>query len=74
MNFPNGAVWWAQILKIVGGLAVVLAVKGGLKAPLAAIMPELAARTVRYFLVVVTAGLLWPLTFRWFEKLGRKHK
>ena len=74
VNFPNGAVWWAQILKIIGGLAVVLAVKGGLKAPLAAIMPELAARTVRYFLVVVTAGLLWPLTFRWFEKLGRKNK
>ena len=74
VNFPNGAIWWAQILKIAGGLAVVLAVKGGLKAPLAASMPELAARTVRYFLVVVTAGLLWPLTFRWFEKLGRKNK
>ena len=74
VNFPNGAVWWAQILKIAGGLAVVLAVKGGLKVPLAAIMPELAARTIRYFLVVVTAGLIWPLTFRWFEKLGRKSK
>ena len=74
VNFPNGAVWWAQILKIAGGLAVVLAVKGGLKAPLAAVMPELAARSVRYFLVVVTAGLIWPLTFRWFEKLGRKHR
>ena len=74
VDFPNGAIWWAQILKIVGGLAVVLAVKGGMKAPLAAIMPELAARSVRYFLVVVTAGLLWPLTFRWFEKLGRKDK
>lgn len=73
VNFPNGAVWWAQVLKITGGLAVVLAVKGGLKAPLAAIMPEPAARSVRYFLVVVTAGLLWPLTFRWFEKLGRKN-
>ena len=74
VDFPNGAIWWAQILKIAGGLAVVLAVKGGLKAPLAAIMPELAARSVRYFLVVVTAGLLWPLTFRWFAGLGRKQK
>ena len=74
VNFPNSAVWWAQILKILGGLAVVLAVKGGLKAPLAAILPELPARGIRYFLVVVTAGLLWPMTFRWFEKLGRKQK
>ena len=72
VDFPNEAVWWAQILKIVGGLAVVLAVKGGLKAPLQAILPELTARGIRYFLVVVTAGLIWPMTFRWFAKLGRK--
>ena len=74
VNFPNGAVWWAQILKVVGGLAVVLAVKGGLKAPLDAVLPMMASRGIRYFLVVVTAGLLWPMTFRWFEKLGRKAK
>ena len=74
VNFPNEAVWWAQILKILGGLALVLAVKGGLKAPLGALMPELPARAVRYFLVVVVAGLVWPLTFRWFSKLGRKEK
>ena len=74
VDFPNEAVWWAQILKIAGGLAVVLAVKGGLKAPLQAILPELTARGIRYFLVVVTAGLIWPMTFRWFAKLGRKGK
>ena len=72
VNFPNGAIWWAQVLKVLGGLAAVLAVKGGLKAPLQAILPELAARSVRYFLVVVTAGLIWPMTFRWFVNLGRK--
>ena len=72
VDFPNEAVWWAQLMKIAGGLAVVLAVKGGLKAPLEAILPALAARGVRYFLVVITAGLLWPATFRWFAKLGRK--
>ena len=72
VDFPNEAIWWAQILKIAGGLAVVLAVKGGLKAPLTMILPELTARGIRYFLVVVTAGLLWPMTFRWFAKLGRE--
>ena len=65
-------VWWAQILKILGGLALVLAVKAGLKAPLGALLPELPARMLRYFLVVFAAGLVWPLTFRWFSRLGRK--
>lgn len=74
VNFPNEAVWWAQILKSIGGLIVVLAVKEGLKIPLEAILPVMTARAVRYFLVVVTAGLLWPLSFRWFETLGRKNK
>ena len=74
VKFSTDGVWWAQILKILGGLAVVLAVKGGLKAPLNAVLPALPARAVRYFLVVTTAGLLWPMTFRWFEKLGRKSR
>lgn len=74
VNFSNEAVWWAQILKVIGGLALVLAVKEGLKAPLEAIAPVLAARAVRYFLLVVVAGLVWPISFRWFEKLGRKHR
>ena len=72
VKFSNNAVWWAQILKVVGGLALVLAVKEGLKAPLEAIAPVLAARAVRYFLLVVMAGLIWPISFRWIEKLGRK--
>lgn len=72
LDFQTGAVWWAQILKVVLGLAVVLLVKEGTKAPLEALLPDLAARAVRYFLVVLTAGLLWPMTFRFFGKLGRK--
>ena len=74
VNFSNNAVWWAQILKVVGGLAVVLAVKEGLEAPLEAIAPAFVARAVRYFLLVVMAGLVWPMSFRWFEKLGRNKK
>lgn len=73
VNFETKAIWWAQILKTVGGLAVVLLVKEGLRAPLEAIFSgHLAARAVRYFLVVAVAGLLWPMTFRWFSKLGDK--
>lgn len=73
VNFSEKAVWWAQILKIVLGLGLVLLVKEGLRSPLEALFAgHMAARAVRYFLIVTVAGLVWPMTFRWFGKLGRK--
>lgn len=75
VNFSTEAVWWAQILKAVLGFGLVLAVKEGLRAPLEALLGDpLPARAVRYFLIVVTAGLIWPLSFRFFAKLGRKRE
>ena len=73
VKFDTRAIWWAQILKVIGGLIVVLLVKEGLRSPLDAVFGgHLAARAVRYFLVVLTAGVLWPMTFRWFSKMGEK--
>jgi undecaprenyl-diphosphatase len=73
LNFETKAIWWAQIIKVVVGLAIVLAVKELTRYPLDAIFNgSLIARSIRYFLVVITAGILWPLTFRWFSKLGVK--
>ena len=72
LNFPVKAVWWAQILKSVIGLALVLAVKEGLRAPLEMILPVYSARAIRYFAIVITAGILWPMTFSYFSKLGVK--
>lgn len=75
VNFDPKARWWVQVLKVLWGLAVVLAVKEGLKAPLEALFGAsgvYVARAVRYFLIVVVAGILWPMTFRWFAKLGEK--
>ena len=73
LNFQTGAVWWAQILKAVLGLVAVLIVKEGMRSPLEAICGSaLIARAVRYFLIVVLAGIVWPLTFRWFSKLGKR--
>ena len=75
LHFTNEAVWWAQILKAVLGLSVVLAVKEGTKSILNAIFgDEMIARAVRYCLVVVTAGIVWPLTFKWFARLGKKEE
>lgn len=73
LKFSTDAVWWAQILKVVLGVLVVLIVKEGMRSPLDALFAgHLAARAVRYFLIVVVAGTVWPLSFRWFAKLGRK--
>ncbi len=73
LDFPTDAVWYAQIIKAVLGLVLALAVKEGLEAPLNALFSgHMTARAVRYFLVVLTAGIVWPLTFPRFAKLGRK--
>lgn len=72
LNFSTEAVWWAQILKIALGLGAVLLVKSGLKPVLNAAFGELAGRSVRYFLIVIVAGIFWPLSFKYFSKLGRK--
>lgn len=72
LHFSTEAVWWAQIVKIIGGLAIVLAVKSGLSEPLKFLLGEYAGRAVRYCLIVIVAGILWPFTFRLFPKQRSK--
>jgi len=72
LNFSTRAIWWAQILKVIVGLGVVLVVKSGTKELLNALLGESIGRAVRYFLIVIVAGIAWPLSFRWFSKLGNK--
>ncbi len=73
IRFETHAVWWAQILKTVGGILLVLATKELLRAPLDALFGgRMIARSVRYFAVVTVAAVLWPLSFRFFAKLGVK--
>ena len=70
INFDTKAKWYAQLLKLAIGLAGVLAIKSGLSAPLTALFGnEYIARAVRYFLIVVFAGAVWPLTFKKFAKM-----
>lgn len=73
LRFSTEAIWYAQLLKIAGGLVLVLAVKSGLKAPLEALFAgHMVSRAIRYCLIVLAAGILWPMTFPWFSHLGRK--
>lgn len=74
-HFDTKAVWWAQILKLVPGLLLLLAIKSELKAPLYALFNgNYLADGVRYLLIVIFAGCLWPITFKFFAKLGSKNK
>ncbi len=75
IRFSEKAVWWVQILKVALGLTVVIAVRLLLKAPLHAIFGgHFTADAVRYFLMVVVGGLLWPMTFPLFAKLSKNTK
>ncbi len=74
-KFSTKAIWWVQILKVAGGLILVLLVKEGLRAPLDALCGgHLISRALRYFLMVTVAGVLWPLTFKWFSNIKQKSK
>lgn len=73
VHFPTQAVWWTQIIKVVVGLAILLALKSVLKAPLLALFGgHSIAHGVRYFIVILFAGIVWPMTFKFFAKLGKK--
>lgn len=81
-KFDTHAPWYAQIVKLVLGFGIVIGIKAGLEIPLNFICGgnELIARMIRYFLIVVFAGAVWPLTFKffarqrwqWAESLGEK--
>ena len=72
LHFDVKAVWWAQVIKVVLGLGIVLAVKSGMKEILNSVFGEAVGRGVRYFLIVIVAGILWPMSFKFFAKLGKK--
>lgn len=72
LDFPVIAKWWVQIIKVIVGVALVFAVKSGLKTPLNMLAGEYIGRAIRYFLIVIMAGIVWPLSFRFFAKIGNK--
>ena len=63
------AVWWLQIIKIVIGLAIVLAIKEGLK-PLCTLLfgNHMISSAIRYFLIVFFAAVIWPWIITYVSK------
>ncbi len=75
IHFETQGVWWVQVIKVVVGMALLLAIKSGLKAPLLALLGhEGLAGGVRYFLLVLVAGAVWPLVFRPMSQWGKGKK
>ena len=71
--YDTKAVWWAQILKVVIGFAIMGALAYVMKYPSAAVFGDLSfAYVPRLFVAVVFGMGVWPMTFDWFAKLGRK--
>ena len=72
IRFETKAIWWVQLIKVAVGLALVVAIKSGLKAPLIALIGHAgAANAVRYGLMVLFAGAVWPLAFPLLRKLEK---
>lgn len=73
IKFETDASFGFQILKAVFGIILVVLVKELTRSPLESLIGnELIARSVRYFLVVITGGALWPLTFKYFKRCVKK--
>lgn len=63
------AAWWGQALKLILGMVIVIALREGGKAVFG---KSLVVYGVLHFVLVVFAGIVWPMTFKWFAKLGKK--
>ena len=70
LNFETSAVWYVQLIKLVLGFGILLLIKEGMKIPLSFVFKnEYIARAVRYFLVVLFAGCIWPAAFKLLSRI-----
>ncbi|MCR5825598.1 MAG: phosphatase PAP2 family protein [Oscillospiraceae bacterium] len=73
LHFDERAPLPGQAGKLLLGLALLLALRAVLKLLFAALLgAALWADALRYFLMVVFAGCVWPHTFPWFARLGKR--
>ena len=75
LNFSVEAKWWVQALKAIFGLGLILALRLLLKAPLIALFGAGGLESgVRYFIITAAGGILWPMSFPFFKRLGEAQK
>lgn len=68
IRFTVEAPFWAQLVKLMGGLGSLLLIKEGLKSLFALLqLTAPAMNMLRYGLMVLFAVAVWPLIFRFFK-------
>ena len=69
IRFDVKGKWYVQILKVVLGLILLLAIKKGMKLGFQAVgFTWVGSNLIRYCVVVIFATLVWPLTFPLFSR------
>jgi len=68
LHFDTRAVWWAQLIKLIPGMALTLGVKELGYLVFDALTTHAVSQFLTYMLMVLFAGIVWPLTFRFFPK------
>lgn len=74
IKFETSAKWYVQIIKVVLGLALIIAIKSLLKPLFLLFLDEYVERVIRYAIIVIFAIIVWPLTFKLFSKIGACEK
>ena len=65
VHFETKAPFWVQCVKLVGGLALLVGIRAGLKGPFLALFGHAGlAGAARYLVMVVFAAAVWPMVFR----------
>ena len=73
INFETSGNFLCQALKLIIGIIPLLGIKEGLRYPLKLIFgTNYIADGIRYFILVVFAACVWPLTFKFFKKITSK--
>lgn len=69
-RYETSASFAIQLIKVIFGAVFVLVLKEGLKYLFDLVLPDLMfTSAIRYFIVVLFAVNIWPLTFKWFNKI-----
>ena len=72
LNFDTKAPFLGQLLKVVLGLALLMGIRLGLSKLFELLGGHNILHAVRYFVMVVFAGCIWPHAFPLFARIGAK--
>ena len=72
IRYETNGCWWVQLLKWIPGLGLSVGLKELMYLALDFLPGELLHRAIAYFVLVLFAGAVWPLTFKYIRKLEKK--